>query len=248
MSERIIPADKSVVFAADVKPRRFPELVSALEDVDGIGGVKVGFEIGLGATLRQAVYDILDSNEHLRVVYDHQKAGTDIPDTGLNFARAMRVARVDAAILFPFAGPKTQERYVRELQERDVAVIQGAEMTHDQIKASDGGYILDAAFRKMFEKAVELGVTNFVVPGNKPEAVRLYRELFDESLGEGNYALWAPGFITQGGDVSETGAVAGPNFHAIVGSGIYKAENPRQAAIDLGQKVLALNQPSTEKG
>lgn len=246
MSEKIIPAAKSIVLAADVQPHKFRPLVDSLDGVEGIGGVKVGFEVGLGKNLRKAVNDVLEANEKLRVIYDHQKAGNDIPETGMNFARTMRVARVDAAILFPFTGPQTQERWIRELQERNVAVIQGSEMTHNQIKASDGGYIIDAAFRRMFEKAVELDVTNFVVPGNKPDAVRGYKELFDDALGEGNYTLWAPGFVTQGGDVSATGEVAGPNWNAIVGSGIYKAENPRQAAIDLGQKILALNSPMAE--
>ena len=64
--------------------------------------------------------------------------------------------------------------------------------------------------------------------------------MFDQELGPGNYALWAPGFVTQGGDLSATGQVAGPNFHAIVGSGIYEAGNPRQVATELGQKILSL--------
>lgn len=248
--ERIIPAQKSLVLAADVPPHKFRGVVGALEGVEGFGGVKVGFEVGLGLGLRRAVDDVLETDEKLRVIYDHQKAGNDIPETGMNFARTMRVARVDAAILFSFTGPKTQERWTRELQERGVAVIQGAEMTHDQIRASEGGYIIDAAFRRMFEKAVELDVTHFVIPGNKPGAVKEYKALFDDTLGEGNYGLWAPGFLTQGGDLSETGQLAGPNFYPIVGSGIYgkgQLREPgemRQVAYGLGQKVLALNNPT----
>ena len=92
----------------------------------------------------------------------------------------------------------------------------------------------------MFAKAAELGVRDFVVPGNKPEAVETYRSFFDTELGKGEFTLWAPGFVTQGGDVSETGAVAGPNFNAIVGSGIYAAENPNSAARALGRKILSI--------
>ncbi len=245
MAESIIPTQKGLFLAADVKHRQYNPLLESLEGVEGLDGVKLGFEIGLTG-LREAVNDALEINDKWRMVYDHQKAGNDIPETGLNFARAMRIARVDAAILFPFTGPQTQERWIRELQERGVAVIQGAEMTHAQIRASEGGYILDGAFHRMFEKAVELGVRDFVVPGNKPEAVTTYKEQFDSAIGEGNYTLWAPGFVNQGGDVSETGALAGPRFNAIVGSAIYKAEDPRQAAIDLGQKMLQLNAQSSE--
>ena len=246
MSERIIPADKSLVFAADVQPQRFKPVVGELAGVEGLGGVKVGFEVGLGIGLRTATDIVLEANERLRVVYDHQKAGNDIPETGNNFARAMRVARVDAAILFPFTGPKTQERWTKELQERGVSVIVGAEMTHEQIRASEQGYIMDAAFKRMFANAVKLGVTDFVVPGNKPNKVTEYKAFFDEEIGEGEYTLWAPGFISQRGDISETGAVAGPNWNAIVGSAIYNAENIHQAASELGQRMLELNRPNPE--
>lgn len=36
--------------------------------------------------------------------------------------------------------------------------------------------------------------------------------------------LYAPGFIDQGGIITECGKVAGENWHAIVGSAIYKKE------------------------
>lgn len=151
---------------------------------------------------------------------------------------------VDAAIIFPFTGPVTQRAWTKELQDREIRVITGAEMTHDHIAASrdglKGGYVHPEAFERMFALAVELGVRDFVVPGNKPNKVAIYRGFFDEEIGEGEYTLWAPGFITQGGDLTETGQAAGPNFNAIVGSGIYNHENPYRAAYDLGQKILSL--------
>jgi orotidine-5'-phosphate decarboxylase len=211
MAERL-STNRSIVLAADVEPEKFVPLVSMMEGVEGLSGVKVGLEVGLGLGLDHAADAVKEANSELEVTYDHQKAGNDIPATGANFARAMERA---------------------------------AEMTHDQIAASlDGqseGYVHPEAFRRMFALAIELGVRDFVVPGNKPDAVAGYREFFEHEIGEGEFTLWAPGFVTQGGDVSETGAVAGPNFNAIVGSGIYKAENPHQAAYNLGQKILSLS-------
>lgn len=234
---------RSIVLAADVEPEQFEPLVSQIQEVPGVSGVKIGFEVGLGLGLEAATQAVHASN--LDAIYDHQKAGNDIPATGKNFARAMERAGVDAAILFPFTGPVTQEEWTKELQVRGIRVITGAEMTHPQIEASaDGlseGYVNGAAFRRMFDLAIELGVRDFVVPGNKPNKVADYKELFDSEIGEGEYRLWAPGFITQGGDLSETGAVAGPNFNAIVGSGIYKEEDPRQAALELGHRILKLS-------
>ena len=243
MSVPLPESGRSISFAADVEPELFERNVSQLEGVPGLTSVKIGFEVGLGLSLRDAVKVVHGSG--LSAVYDHQKGGNDIPGTGKNFARAMERAGVDAAILFPFAGPVTQEQWTRDLMDSGIRVISGAEMTHEGIQASDdgqtGGYVNGAAFRRMFALAASLGVRDFVVPGNKPDRVAAYKEFFDREIGAGNYSLWAPGFLTQGGDISETGAVAGPNFNAIVGSGIYGAEDPRAAAQLLGQKILALN-------
>jgi orotidine-5'-phosphate decarboxylase len=237
---RIIEANHSIVLSPDVEPEIYADLTSKLNGVEGLGAVKLGFELGYGFGLRPATEMTREALPGARVVLDHQKAGNDIDATGMNFARACARGGVDAAIIFPFTGPVVQERWTRELQDRGIEVITGSEMTHKQQAAEDGGYIPREAFRRMFEKAVELEVTNFVVPGNKPESVERWRKLFESLLGVDNFDLWAPGFVTQGGDVSETGAVAGERFHAIVGSGIYKAEDPRTAAIQLGQKALAL--------
>lgn len=242
MSERIVEADKSIVLAADVEPEAFAPLVSQLDGIEGLSAVKIGFELGYGLRLDKAV-DVVHA-AGLIAVFDHQKAGNDIPATGLNFGRAMQKGGVDAAILFPFTGPVTQENWTKELQDRGIKVISGGEMTHDQIEASkdglSGGYVNGVAFERMYARAVELGVREFVVPGNKPDKVAKYKAFFDKEVGEGQYSLWAPGFVDQGGDISETGLVAGPRFHAIVGGGIYKAENPRLAAQNLGQKLLGL--------
>ncbi len=236
MSERIVEADKSIVLAADVEPEAFAPLIAQLGGVEGLEAVKVGFELGYGLGLGVAVDMVHDAGK--KVIFDHQKAATDIDNTGLNFARAMSRAKVDAAILFPFTGPVTQERWTKELQERNIAVITGAEMTHPKIRASEGGYVEDSAFKRMFALAIELNVRDFVVPGNKPDKVADYKGFFDEEVGEGEYSLWAPGFVSQGGDITETGLLAGPRFHAIVGTAIYGAKNPRQTAYDLGQMIL----------
>lgn len=235
----IIEANHSIGLAADVEPEAYEDLISQLEGVEGVDFIKVGFELGLGMTLATAS-DIAHAAGKVSV-YDHQKAGTDIDKTSLQFGRTMERGKVDAAILFPFTGPVVQEKWTRELQDRGVTVISGGEMTHEGIRKDEGGYFTDEDFVKMYMNAVNLGVRDFVVPGNKPERVSVYKFLFDREIGEGKYTLWAPGFVDQGGDVTETGLLAGPNFNAIVGTGIYGKESPRQAAIDLGQKILALN-------
>ena len=241
MSERIVEADKGLFLAADVQPHEYEGLITQLSGIEGLDGVKLGFEVGLGLGLPQAVELTRQVDEDLVVVYDHQKAGNDIPATGMNFARTMENAGVDAAIVFPFNGPVVVDSWVKALQDRDIGVIVGGRMTHEQQAVSEGGYIDDMAFPRIFHTALGLGVRNFVVPGNKVDELVKLKSLLDEELGEGEFDLWAPGFVDQGGDITETGQIAGQRFNAIVGGGIYKAEDPRAAAIELGQKLLALN-------
>jgi orotidine-5'-phosphate decarboxylase len=94
-------------------------------------------------------------------------------------------------------------------------------MTHGQFLVSEGGYIADDAPVRIFENAYNLDVRDFVVPGTKIQWVKDLRERLTNLLGDGNYDLYAPGFISQGGDITECGQAAGPRFHAIVGSAIY---------------------------
>jgi orotidine-5'-phosphate decarboxylase len=237
MSERIISADRSIILAGDQAPKQFEKTVEAIADIPGIGGVKTGMR-ALRTGLRSYVETVLENNHHLRVIHDYQKAGNDIPETGKDFAAEMRFAGVDAAIIFPFTGPNVEAAWIRELQEVNVTPVVGAEMTHPNI-AGKMGYIKDEAFKRIFSLAIALGVRNFVVPGNKPEAVNDYRLFFERELGEGEYDLFAPGFITQGGDISETGRVAGKRWHAIVGKAIFNAADVRVAAIEHTQQILA---------
>jgi orotidine-5'-phosphate decarboxylase len=109
-------------------------------------------------------------------------------------------------------------------------------MTHNQITASPdgltGGYIHPEAFKRIFEQAVKLGVTDFVVPGNKPDRVAVHRTFLEDVLGEGNFTLYSPGLIAQGGSISEGGAAAGRNWHGIVGRGIFNAADVRATTIE----------------
>lgn len=114
-------------------------------------------------------------------------------------------------------------------------------MTHEGFLDTGGGFIRYSAPNRIYEAAAELGLRDFVVPGNQVALVERYRRLLEDLLGEDGFTLYAPGFVTQGGDISETGRVAGNRWHAIVGSAIYKhetREGMREAALRLMQQIL----------
>ncbi|HVS79320.1 MAG TPA: orotidine 5'-phosphate decarboxylase / HUMPS family protein [Candidatus Saccharimonadales bacterium] len=222
---------KGVVWAADVDPEQFAPTMEQIGDAEGLVGVKIGFEVGLGLSLAEASR-IVRAYSDAKVLYDHQKAGNDIPDTSVNFARAMERGNVDGAILFPFTGPRTQVEWTTALQGAGLGVFTGAEMTHPGFKEAEGGSIGDQALEQIIDIALDLGVGNFIVPGNKAASVEHWRKKIAQVRGVGRFAFAAPGFVDQGGSVTEAGSVAGPIWHPIIGRGVHANKDgltPREA-------------------
>lgn len=240
---RIIAARRSVIVAADVTSLRdLYFLCKGVTGISEIGAIKLGFSIGLKGLEKATEVVRMNLGESFPVIYDHQKGGNDIPDVGEQYAEILRISGVDAAILFPFAGPATQEAWIKSCSDVGLEVITGGIMTHPKFLVSEGGYIPDDVPEKIYRLACGLGVRHFVVPGNKINWVKKIREIIMGELGEEDFVLYAPGFITQGGDISECGQAAGDEWHAIVGSAIYKKktlEERRQAAITATRQIAA---------
>ncbi|MFH1916591.1 MAG: orotidine 5'-phosphate decarboxylase / HUMPS family protein [Nanoarchaeota archaeon] len=229
VSERIIQEQRSVIPACDVERLEdFEELVKVTADIPGIGAYKIGFELGLGYGLERVVATARKHTDK-PIIYDHQKAGTDIPDTGKNFARTCKNAGVDAVILFPQAGPETERSWIYHALEQGLQVIVGGWMTHAGYAKSEGGFIDDESILDMYRIAARAGITQFVVPGNKPEIIKHIKETI--AYAGVNPIFFAPGFVAQGGAISDAANVAGDSWHAIIGRGITDAEDKREAAL-----------------
>ncbi|MCX6773575.1 MAG: orotidine 5'-phosphate decarboxylase [Candidatus Micrarchaeota archaeon] len=228
LDHKIIDMDRSIIPACDVETiEEFEELVKQTADVKGIGGYKVGFELGLGYGLPKVVETVRKYSDK-PIIYDHQKAGTDIPDTGKNFAKVCKKAGVDTVIFFPQAGPETERAWIYHALDNGLKVIVGGRMTHSAYAVSEGGFITDNGAMEMYRIAARAGISNFVVPGNKPDVIKQVKELVEA---EGvSPVFYAPGFVAQGGKIEDTTKVAGEKWHAIVGRGIYKAKDMKKAA------------------
>lgn len=227
---RLIPASRTIIPALDVDDLgHLAAIVAAVDDIELVGGYKIPGYLGLNFSL-PVVVDAIREISVKPVILDYQKAGNDIPDIGAKFAKSASLAGVDAVILFPFAGPKTQEDWTKACQHLGLLVIIGAEMTHPGFARSSGGCIADEAFDEMFWRAYEQGVRDFVIPGNKLPRVEHYIHMFESWAGVGGTDCYSPGLVTQGGQISDTGKEAGKHWHAIVGRGIYESADPRAAA------------------
>ncbi len=195
-------------------------LVEKLGSHSFVRGFKLGFSLGLTYGLPQIV-KALEPHTDLPLIYDHQKAGTDIPDTGALFARTLARAGVDAAIIFPQAGPRTLRTWIRALQDEGVEAIGGGAMTHPAYLASEGGYIADEAVLDMYAIAREERVGVFVLPLTKPDVSRSIVAHAD--LG-GDCTIVSPGFGAQGGDPGTFDFVQ--RHYLIIGRTILRAEDP----------------------
>jgi orotidine-5'-phosphate decarboxylase len=231
---KIIGTDRSIIPACDVTFDLYQRIVKETADVEKVGGYKVGVSF-------------LDVG--LKSVVDTARRFTDKP-----FMDSMVRAGINAIILFPQAGPITEYEWIMAAQESELGVIVGGEMTHPRYMQGDysngkgknysqifremgiereiTGFIREFAPEDMYEIAARMGVTNFVVPGNKPDRILHYKELIKE-CGVLEPVFFSPGLVAQGGKIEEGAKAAGERFHAIVGRGIYEAPDFGQAAIEL---------------
>jgi len=230
----IIQTDRSIIPACDVGTiTALKQLVESTCSVEGIGGYKIGFELVIPYGMKMVVETIRAFTD-LPIIYDHQKAGTDVPFTGEKFARACKGA--DAAILFPQAGPETEKAWINALREAGFGVIVGGEMTHQMYLSSEGGFLRDDAPLEMYRVAVQNKVADFVVPGNKPERIRQYRELIEDMGTEPTF--YSPGLVSQRGEITEAAKAAGKRWHAIVGRALYESKDINATAKELTKKLV----------
>lgn len=218
MTKQIISRQKSIIPACDVPFEAFPDILRATKDLEQVGAYKLPANAGRKGWERWV--QVARSYTDKPLIYDHQKAGTDIPDTADFFMEELKASGIDAVILFPQAGPITADKWIEAANRKNLGVLVGGWMTHPQYLQSEGGYIADDRVLDIFFRAACSGVENFVVPGNKIPAIKKIREVLDER--RVNYVLYSPGFVAQGGSISEAANAAGRSWHAIVGRGLYE--------------------------
>lgn len=228
----IIKLKKSIMPSCDVDSlEKLGRLVKATCSVKGIGAYKIGFELVIPFGMGNVVKTIRKFTK-LPIIYDHQKAGTDIPEMGTKFVKACRL--VDAVILFPQAGPETEAAWIKSAQQAKMNVVIGGEMTHQAYLREAGGFIDDNAPRRMYEIAASMGVSDFVIPGNKPEKSMEYAELIKSKIK--NPVFYSPGLVAQGGNISDL-AKRLDSWHAIVGRAIYEAKDMKKAAEEMAKEL-----------
>lgn len=232
---RIIKRNKGWIPACDAPLERVEEIAKKTADIDAVTAYKFGLHALIGGLDRWV--ERVREHTNKPIIYDHQKAGNDIPDMGVKFAKIMAKAGVNAAILFPFTGHLTQSEWTKALYEEGVEPIVGGEMTHPNFKVSEGGYIPDEKCMEIYLRAACAGVNNFVLPGNKPEQIEKYRAAIEAEISGIKPTFYSPGFVKQGGKIEDAAKVAGDRWNAIIGRAITEAPDIRAAALELSSAL-----------
>ncbi|MDD3492133.1 MAG: orotidine 5'-phosphate decarboxylase, partial [Candidatus Thermoplasmatota archaeon] len=220
----LFETEHGVIVACDVSTLTdFCDLVEATCPVEGIVGYKVGAMLGLTYGLPALVREVRERCS-LPVIYDHQKAGTDIPPMGANFARVCSQAGIASFIIFPQAGPESERAFIAAVQETGMEPMVGGEMTHPGYLEGEGGFIRDDAPLEMYRIGAEHGVCYFIVPGNRVESLRRYHHLLTGLMDKPCFCM--PGIGRQGGSITTAfEALPETPAYAIVGSAIYKSQS-----------------------
>ena len=204
-----------IIVALDLPPAEAAKLVKALEPAEGrIAAYKIGSINALEIGVKETVAELRQFTK-LPIIYDHQKGCTDIPEIVARQVEIVAEGGADSFIAVPLgAGGKSLELFVDACKRKKIVPIALLEMTHPG--AND--FLAENAARKVFEKAVALGVEYFVAPATEPEKIREYKD-WGESI-----KIMSPGIGAQGGSARE--AVAAGTDYPIVGRQISQAENP----------------------
>lgn len=226
-----------IVPALDIESHeRFELVVKATSGIEGV----VGYKLGLTSVLR---FGLKDSMRRLReltdlpVLYDHQKAGPDMPDMARKFTAMCAEAEVDGLILFPVAGPTAVDGFVGEALKAGITPVVGGEIPVSDYGVSGGGYLLDDALDRILARAAEGGADHFVLPANDDAKIARWSSWIGANVV--NPVVFLTGFGSLGGTIeSAFNASEGCSRRfAIVGRLITEAADPADAAARLFEQM-----------
>jgi len=210
-----------------------------LEAVDPVEGV-VGYKLGGLLTLRYGLRGVVDAFRKVTtktLLYDHQKAGLDIPSMASEYVEVCRDAGVDALILFPLGGPGALDAFVGTTLQRGLLPVVGGALPLPDYLVRGGGYVARDALTRIIARAFALGARDFIIPATDLIALERHRRKFASGAGT---RLFIPGIGPLGGDITRAfAAAAGVSAFAIVGRAIYAAPDPGEAARHLAAEALA---------
>lgn len=241
-----IAASHGVICATDLDDlETIARLLDAIDPVEGL----VGYKFGSLLTLRFGLAAVVKAFRGLTskwLIYDHQKAGLDIPSMASEFVAICRDAGMDALILFPLAGPGSVNAFVGATLEAGLVPIVGGALPLPDYLAPVGGFVAEDALSRILDRAYTLGARDFIIPATDAFAIRAQAAKF---AAQGDTRLYIPGIGALGGDIARAFAAARPlGSYAIIGRAIYAAKDPAAAARRLAGEARSFGDTSSKGG
>ena len=204
-------------------------VVSATCEVEGIVAYKLGLQAVLHIGLFEAVATVRALTD-LPIIYDHQKAGADMPDSAEGFVHICAQADIAGLILFPVAGPTAVREFVGHTLAAGLDAVVGGHIPVPDYTASGGGYFVDDVLDLIARDAVAVGAKQVVLPANDTAGIRRRSRWLCEHVADP--VVYLTGIGPLGGTIAESFAAAEgvPVRRAVVGRRICSAVDPRQAA------------------
>ena len=255
MSEsEIFSTSSGIIVACDVPSERLGQLVQDTHNVDGIVGYKLGRMHEISGSVADGIRTVGQYTDK-PVIWDVQKEGNDVEFTEPDFIRAYGRSGVHSLILFPFASPRVQAACVKSCYENGITPVGGFRLTQrgfdetEEVTLKDmfpelgdetfRGYIASDAEQRALKLYALTGVHHFIGPGNKLDELTSMLLTLREYDVKPNVLM--PGIGRQGGDIEnaiQTARDAGAvGYYGIIGSGIHRADNPKEAAQRYGERV-----------
>lgn len=210
-------------------------LLEAIDPVEQIAGYKLGSLLALRYGLKSVVKAMRKLTDKA-LLYDHQKAGLDVPSMAAEYVKVCCDAGVDALILFPLGGPTAVDAFVSETLKAGLAPVVGGALPLKDYLTGGGGYVAKATLARIARRAFDLGARDFVVPATDTDAISHHIKAFAGR----NTRLFMPGIGPLGGDITRAfSAARGVSAQAIIGRAIYAHADPRKEARRLAREVAA---------
>ncbi len=240
-----LQGDLGIVPALDIDSHEHLEfVVRATAKRRGIAGYKLGLTSVLRFGLAESVRRLRGMTD-LPILYDHQKAGPDMPDMAKKYTAMCQEAEVDGLILFPVAGPTAVDSFVGEAIRADLFPVVGGEIPVPDYGVSGGGYMLDDALDRILVRAVANKADHFVLPAHDKVKIERWSKWIAANVKDP--LVMMTGFGSLGGTIEEAFAAASVcrRRFAIVGRLITGAKAPGDAAERMFEQMQALDSART---
>ena len=206
---------------------------------EGVAGYKLGLTSVMRFGLLESVRRLRDMTD-LPIIYDHQKAGPDMPDMAKKYTAMCKEADLDGLILFPVAGPTAVDGFVGEAVRAGLVPMVGGEIPVPDYGVSGGGYMVDDALDRILARAVHNKADHFVLPAHNAAKIERWSKWIAANVK--SPLVLITGFGALGGTIETSFAAAsvcGRRF-AIVGRLITGSKTPGDTAAQMYEQMQAV--------